>query len=335
MSYTTNTEETKKRQDTSHLLRMGELGDINIFAFLFMLLSGFKDDKGSPLTSPENVTKISNLFGIEQKTVNQVISQVNEGSTSALSGANKLLESTSSNYTHSKLSQPLSAQSTSHDGPAWQEYIAHLITREGKRNDAYYDSEGYLTIGVGHKVLPEDGISYGDVISDEQVLAFLEKDAGAAFDAATRQAKEMGVNDIEVIKGLAAVNFQLGEGWTKDFYATWPAIKNGNYERAISNLDSSKWNKQTPVRVDDFQNVLRHAIEIRDGRTQAIALNEKSPLQETFANADGEKPDPKQPEPLINAFDGQGKDQVALAATTTPATQAQPQDTLVLQAPSA
>jgi GH24 family phage-related lysozyme (muramidase) len=49
--------------------------------------------------------------------------------------------------------------------------------REGRRNDVYLDSRGIPTVGIGHKVLPEDNLKVGDVISDAQVEAFYVKDS--------------------------------------------------------------------------------------------------------------------------------------------------------------
>jgi len=47
-----------------------------------------------------------------------------------------------------------------------------LELREGKRNAAYYDTKGIVTIGVGHV----GGYEMGDVISDEEVRYLLKKD---------------------------------------------------------------------------------------------------------------------------------------------------------------
>jgi hypothetical protein len=53
------------------------------------------------------------------------------------------------------------------------------------------------------------------------------------------------------------VNFQLGSGWRSKFPSTWSRIQNGQYCEAANGLESSLWNRQTPVRVDDFQACLR------------------------------------------------------------------------------
>ena len=48
-----------------------------------------------------------------------------------------------------------------------------LMQREGKRNEAYLDSKGIVTIGVGHV---DPTVQLGDVWTDEQVAEALRKD---------------------------------------------------------------------------------------------------------------------------------------------------------------
>jgi lysozyme len=61
--------------------------------------------------------------------------------------------------------------------------IAFIEKEEGKRNDVYHDSRGFLTVGVGHLVLLHDDLHFGDVISDEQVDTFLKADLAVTQNA--------------------------------------------------------------------------------------------------------------------------------------------------------
>jgi lysozyme len=54
--------------------------------------------------------------------------------------------------------------------------IAFLKREEGVRNHVYRDSRGLPTVGVGHLIRPEDNLAVGDVITDEQVDDFLQRD---------------------------------------------------------------------------------------------------------------------------------------------------------------
>lgn len=147
------------------------------------------------------------------------------------------------------------------DQKVWQEFIDHLILREGKRNTVYRDSLGKPTVGVGHLVRKQDNLKVGDTISDAQVREFLEQDAQKAFDAALKQATELGVQDSDFIIALGSVNFQLGTNWRSKFPNTWQHMVNGNFEQAIKNIEKSLWARQTPVRTKDFVQAIKNIIE--------------------------------------------------------------------------
>lgn len=152
-------------------------------------------------------------------------------------------------------------------GDTWNQYLDHLLEREGYRNTVYKDSLGKPTVGVGHLVLPEDNLKVGDTISDEQVRDLLEKDASKAYRAAIEQANELGINDSEFVIALGSVNYQLGTGWRQKFPETWQHIKEGNYDQAIENIENSKWARQTPTRTNDFTAALR---EVQAGGHNAL-----------------------------------------------------------------
>ncbi len=146
-------------------------------------------------------------------------------------------------------------------GGGWDMFLEHLKLREGVRNCVYRDSLGKPTVGVGHLVKPEDNLQVGDCISDAQVDAFLQQDAQWAWDAAQQQAEAAGVSDGCFIVALGSVNYQLGSGWRSKFPNTWNMIKNGQYCEAAAALEGTLWNRQTPVRVDDFQAALYQQAE--------------------------------------------------------------------------
>jgi GH24 family phage-related lysozyme (muramidase) len=132
-----------------------------------------------------------------------------------------------------------------------------VALREGRRNDVYYDTRRKLTVGIGHLVVAEDNLQYGDRITDAQVDALFRKDGAAALAAARSEAAEAGIADTDFIPYLASVNFQLGTRWTASFPHTWSMIIEGDYEGAAAALDDTQWARQTPVRVKDFQDALR------------------------------------------------------------------------------
>ena len=138
----------------------------------------------------------------------------------------------------------------------YEDFKKHLMAREGYKTTVYRDSLGKPTVGVGHLVLPGDNLKVGDKITDAQVQAFLDKDAKAAWNAGQSQAAESGGDTCFAI-ALGSVNFQLGTGWRQKFPSTWNLIKSGKYLEAADALNGTLWQKQTPVRVQDFQKALR------------------------------------------------------------------------------
>lgn len=144
-----------------------------------------------------------------------------------------------------------------------------LIAEEGHRTDVYRDTEGFLTVGIGHKVTPLDNLKFGQVISEEAVTAFFNSDIQKAFKAAIKQAKEINRYNVYMIARLTSVNFQLGTAWTNKFPNTWALIKSGEpekVEKAIRNIQIPKyengkpanWVAQTPNRALAFAAILQN-----------------------------------------------------------------------------
>ena len=147
----------------------------------------------------------------------------------------------------------------------YYEFRDLIILREGEVKDpatgehiVYADSLGKPTVGWGHLVLEEDNLSLGDRISERRVEEFFKKDSQKALKAAHKQAQDLGEGDNkDFIVVLGSVNYQLGTGWARTFRNTYAHIKNKRYNDAIRNLKRSKWNSQTPTRVNDFIEVIR------------------------------------------------------------------------------
>jgi GH24 family phage-related lysozyme (muramidase) len=121
----------------------------------------------------------------------------------------------------------------------------------------YLDSLKKPTVGIGHLVTPADKLKVGDEITDKQVSEFFRKDSAKAVSTARSQAAKAGIKDSHFIVYLASVNFQLGTGWNRIFKTAWKLILECNYEEAAQSLEKTKWYRQTPIRVKDFQKALR------------------------------------------------------------------------------
>ena len=143
------------------------------------------------------------------------------------------------------------------DGSTWAVYEALMALREGVKYKVYYDSLGKPTGGEGHLLLPSDGLVVGQAIPDATVKRWFTHDGASAMDTAVTLAKQAGITSQAFLPYLASVCYQLGLKWTAEFPNTWAMIMQGRYQTAALALTDTAWDKETPVRVADFQQALR------------------------------------------------------------------------------
>ena len=86
-----------------------------------------------------------------------------------------------------------------------------LAQEEGVRLVVYRDVAGYPTVGVGHLVLPEDGLRVGDRITYDQAIDFLEHDLRKAERGVVRLLGNLKVKQHE-FDALVDLVYNVGEG---------------------------------------------------------------------------------------------------------------------------
>lgn len=141
-----------------------------------------------------------------------------------------------------------------------------LESEEGNKSKVYKDSQGHLTVGLGHKLLPEEIVRWsakeGTEIPESELQGLARKDIQTAYDAATKQAQEMNIDSESFIHDLVSVNYQLGTSWGKGegkFPKAYEALVEGRYDDAIKEINTnskgepSAWKNQTPERVANFE----------------------------------------------------------------------------------
>lgn len=133
---------------------------------------------------------------------------------------------------------------------------AHLIADEGKRNKAYKDSLGIITIGIGRNI-QEKGLS------DAEVEMLFQNDLDEVMNELDRV--EPVWRQLPPILQDCMVNLMFNMGATKwlKFVNTRKALNNFDYEGVAIGLENSKWYTQVqPSRRDRIVNAFRAAASV-------------------------------------------------------------------------
>lgn len=137
-----------------------------------------------------------------------------------------------------------------------QRLINYEGTKEYQKVKGYYkqdrfwmykDTEGYLTIGYGHKVLPNEMEKY------KKGISAMDADLLLAWDI-DRTKKDLATLGLVLPKDwedfMIIMTFQLGLGGVKKFRKMIAALKDSNWKEAIVQAKDSLWYRQTPNRVN-------------------------------------------------------------------------------------
>lgn len=130
---------------------------------------------------------------------------------------------------------------------------ADLERDEGRRAHAYTDSEGYLTIGIGHLIDRRKGGELPDHIIDELLQHDITAVVRALNDALPwwRRLSEARR------RALANMAFNLGIGGLLGFRRMLAALQASDYERAAAEALDSKWARQVGDRAERIAALIR------------------------------------------------------------------------------
>ena len=137
---------------------------------------------------------------------------------------------------------------------------------EGISLTVYEDTTGHLTVGIGHKVLPEDNLRPGDEISHERATTMFLSDLKEA-DYGAHLLLSGGTWSVPplLLRVVTNMVFQMGLGGVRSFRRWWGFLEARNYERAAKEMLDSKWARdQSPARAKR----LAHEVRLL-GRTKA------------------------------------------------------------------
>lgn len=131
---------------------------------------------------------------------------------------------------------------------------------EGRRNVAYLDTRGNVTIGVGHTG-PE--VHKGLVWTEAQIDAALDADIIKATSGCRGAFPWFDkLNDARQAV-LAAMAFQMGAAGLLKFHDTLHAIESQRFAHAAECMRQSNWAHQTPKRA------IRMAYQMESGAWQS------------------------------------------------------------------
>ena len=132
--------------------------------------------------------------------------------------------------------------------------LNRFIANEGYRLKSYKDTEGYWTIGIGHKL--GKGNNYANVsITSEEAIEIFWDDFDVAVLDSYRYFSDMNTYPYYVQVAVAEMCFVLGHGGFGKFRKTIAYLKNRNYGAAADEIFDSLWFTQAPNRVRSVSNL--------------------------------------------------------------------------------
>ena len=123
-----------------------------------------------------------------------------------------------------------------------------IKSNEGFSSKPYKDQLGYLTIGYGHLILPNENILLKKQINKKELEEIFEKDFKKALSNFNNTFKPLNLNEKES-ELLIEMIFQLGIKGCLKFKNLIKNIKKGNKHLVCFDMMDSLWYKQTPNRV--------------------------------------------------------------------------------------
>jgi|TARA_R100000093_G_C1942585_1_gene72800 lysozyme len=128
---------------------------------------------------------------------------------------------------------------------------------EGYRLEPYTDTLGYLTGGVGHRIMPNEEVP----TTKEGWMKLFDSDFQSAWKFMERFCEE---NNLRVISDdakevLCEMIYQMGFSGVSKFKNMIKALQNRDYKLASIEMLDSRWAKQTPNRAKELSDHMAKA----------------------------------------------------------------------------
>jgi lysozyme len=129
-----------------------------------------------------------------------------------------------------------------------------LIQHEGLKNKVYQDTEGFLTIGVGHNLSAKG-------LTNSQIMSILTDDITDTINFLNIKFPWFHTLDDVRARAVADLTFDL-MGGVLEFHRMLDALEAGDWNTAASELLNSKFAQQTGNRARDLAQMIRTGKDI-------------------------------------------------------------------------
>ena len=128
---------------------------------------------------------------------------------------------------------------------------------EGFRLEPYTDTLGYLTGGVGHRIMPNEEVP----TTEAGWMKLFDSDFQSAWEFMERFCEENNLRAIsdDAKEVLCEMIYQMGFSGVSKFKNMIKALQNRNYKLASIEMLDSRWAKQTPNRAKELSDHMAKA----------------------------------------------------------------------------
>jgi len=143
--------------------------------------------------------------------------------------------------------------------------IKQLKLDEGVRAKAYHDSEGLLTVGIGHLIKDTDpewvrALKAGDLITIDQINSLFENDLAIAISDFKVIFNDWETIPAEVQEILVNMIFNLGRIRFLGFKKLILAVYEQKWDKAADEMQDSKWFAQVGNRAKRLVSQMRSMV---------------------------------------------------------------------------
>ena len=144
--------------------------------------------------------------------------------------------------------------------------VKQLLSDEGYKTNVYEDTEGYLTVGIGHKLTEEEKEIYkkGDYVPSDIIKKWTTNDINKFSNIAEEGMTEMNLVNSDIYQNhkemWVSFFYQLGKDGGLKFENMFDAIRKGDGQAAHDEALNSLWAKQTPKRAKRFAKFLKENV---------------------------------------------------------------------------